>query len=43
MNTEKLINAGYPILQPMPDCTYFKFHINPDGKINCLEIGQADY
>lgn len=23
--------------------TYFKFHINADGKINQLEIGQADY
>jgi len=21
----------------------FKFHINPDGKINRLEIGQDDY
>jgi hypothetical protein len=23
--------------------TYFKFHIRPDGKINRLDIGQADY
>lgn len=23
--------------------TYFKFHINSDGKIDQLEIGQADY
>ena len=23
--------------------TYFKFHINSTGKINRLEIGQADY
>jgi hypothetical protein len=23
--------------------TYFKFHINSDGKIDKLEIGQADY
>lgn len=23
--------------------TYFKFHINGSGKINRLEIGQADY
>ena len=23
--------------------TYFKFHINQDGKIDQLEIGQADY
>lgn len=23
--------------------TYFKFHINPDGKIYQLDIGQADY